>query len=207
MSAAVLLEEPEPATRGFLERHLVDDGFEVLSRSDAGPPDLVLAGDLTDVEAWSSRVPVIVLGQEEADVVDRVRAFQKGCDDYVGKPFAYEELVARIRAVLRRAAGGPSPVLVAGPVEIEHATRTVTVLGERVLLSQKEFELLAKLAEQPRRVYTKDELLREVWGFRSAGRTRTLDSHTSRLRRKLRIRDGVAPLVVNVWGVGYKLLE
>jgi len=207
MSAAVLLAEPEPATRGFLERHLSDDGFEVLSQPGLGPPDLVLAGDLADVEAWSSRVPVIVLGQEQADVVDRVRAFQKGCDDYVGRPFAYEELVARIRAVLRRSAKGPAAVLVAGPVEIEHATRTVRAFGERVALAQKEYELLAKLAEQPRRVFTKDELLREVWGFRSAGRTRTLDSHTSRLRRKLRVREGVEPLVVNVWGVGYKLLE
>jgi DNA-binding response OmpR family regulator len=207
MSAAVLLAEPEPATRGYLERHLSDAGFAVLSRPEEGAPDLVLAGDLADVEAWSRRVPVIVLGREEEDVVDRVRAFQKGCDDYLGPPFAYEELVARIRAVLRRAAAGPAGVLEAGPVRIEHVTRTVTAYGERVALSQKEFELLVKLAGEPRRVFTKDELLREVWGFRSVGRTRTLDSHTSRLRRKLRVREDGEPLVVNVWGVGYKLLD
>src|SRR5213593_2803420 len=104
MPTAVLLAEAETATRVFLSRHLSDDGFEVLSRPEEGAPDLVLAGDLADVEAWRDRAPVIVLGQSEADVVDRVRAFQRGCDDYVGRPFAYEELVERIRAVLRRTA-------------------------------------------------------------------------------------------------------
>lgn len=207
MSAAVLLAEPEPATRVFLSRHLSDDGFEVLSRPDEGPPDLVLAGDLADVEAWRDRVPVIVLGQEAADVVDCVRAFQKGCDDYVVRPFAYEELVARIRAVLRRTAREPPTLVEAGPVRIDQTTRTVTVHGERTALSQKEYALLVKLASQPRRVFTKDDLLRDVWGFRSSARTRTIDSHASRLRRKLRVRAGDEQLVVNVWGVGYRLLD
>lgn len=207
MSAAVLLTEPEPATRVFLKQQLSDDGFEVLSGPDQRAPDLVLAGDLDELEAWRDRVPVIVLGQAEADVVDRVLAFQRGCDDYVGRPFAYEELVARIRAVLRRTAREPPTLVEAGPVRIDQTTRAVTVHGERAVLSQKEFDLLVKLASQPRRVFTKDDLLREVWGFRSTARTRTIDSHASRLRRKLRVRPDVEPLVVNVWGVGYKLLD
>jgi DNA-binding response OmpR family regulator len=206
MSAAVLLAEPEPGTPDLLER-LSDDGFAVLSRPDEGPPDLVLAGDLAEVEAWRDRAPVIVLGQEQADAVERVRAFQKGCDDYVGRPFDYEELVARIRAVLRRTAREPPTVVEAGPVRIDLTTRTVTVGSRRVHVSQKELALLTKLASHPRRVFTKQELLRDVWGFRASARTRTIDSHVCRLRRKLNAAGQGVPLVVNVWGVGYKLLD
>ena len=93
-----------------------------------------------------------------------------------------------------------------GDVVVDRATRRVTVHGRPVVLSGKEFELLAKLAEQPQRVYAKQELLRDVWGFRSPARTRTLDSHASRLRRKLAEADG-GTYVVNVWGVGYRLLR
>jgi DNA-binding response OmpR family regulator len=123
----------------------------------------------------------------------------------VPKPFAYDELLARIRAVLRRAM--PSrDVLEAGPIVIDRGTRRVSVDGRAVELSGKEFELLAKLASAPERVFEKDELLREVWGFRSSARTRTLDCHASRLRRKLAAAGG-GPYVLNVWGVGYRLLR
>ena len=94
--------------------------------------------------------------------------------------------------------------MAAGAIEIDRPTRRVTVAGRRVVLPSKEYELLLKLAGDPKRVFTKDELLRDVWGFRSAGRTRTLDSHASRLRRKLN-RNGDAGYVLNVWGVGYRL--
>jgi len=207
MSAAVLLALHEPTTQTFLEQHLTDDGFAVLSTPDEGRPHVVLAGALDTVEVWSGEVPVIVVGDEQADVLDRVRAFQRGCDDYVGRPFHYEELLARIHAVLRRS-GHLRPLLIeAGPVRIDQATRTVTVGGRRVELSQKEYALLLKLAEEPRRVFKKDELLRDVWGYRAASRTRTLDSHVARLRRKLRECPDAAHLVVNVWGVGYRLLD
>jgi DNA-binding response OmpR family regulator len=112
--------------------------------------------------------------------------------------------VARIRAVLRRVAPA-GRVLQAGAIEVDTATRRVTVAGERVVLPGKEYELLLKLASDPARVFTKEELLREVWGFRSLGRTRTLDSHASRLRRRL-ARPGHPPYVQNVWGVGYCLV-
>jgi DNA-binding response OmpR family regulator len=114
--------------------------------------------------------------------------------------------VARIRAVLRRAAPDSRQRLVAGEIELDRQTRRVTVAGERVLLAAKEFELLTKLAGAPHRVFSKEELLREVWGFRSIGRTRTVDSHASRLRRKL-ARPGAGPFVINEWGVGYRLLD
>jgi DNA-binding response OmpR family regulator len=119
------------------------------------------------------------------------------------------DAVARIRAILGRTiAGGAEPErLAAGPIEIDCRTRRVVVWGARVVLAQKEYELLCALARQPERVFTKEELLRTVWDYRSIGRTRTLDSHASRLRRKLRQVDPVTPFVVNVWGVGYRLLD
>jgi DNA-binding response OmpR family regulator len=219
MSQALLLAEAEPATREFLARHLASDGFAVLG-ADAGREALELVGGLPDAPAlevcrvlregepgcsWDRDVPVIVLGEARADAVDRVHAFERGCDDFVPRPFHYEELVARIHAVLRRTQPGLRERLAAGPVAIDRATRLVTVHGLAVALSAKEYELLVKLATQPTRVFTKEELLRDVWGFRSLGRTRTLDSHASRLRRKL-ARAGAADCVLNVWGVGYRLI-
>ena len=203
--SAVLIAEPQADVRGFLERHLAQDGFDVVTTDDRDAADLVLLGDPSAVESFRG-VPVIVIGREDSDAVDRVRAFARGCDDFVARPFVYDELVARINAVLRRARPAPRERLCAGAIAIEHATRRVTVNGARVELAAKEFELLHKLAGDPQRVFTKEELLREVWGFRSLGRTRTLDSHASRLRRKLQAVDP-GPFVINVWRVGYRLLD
>lgn len=223
MSAALIVAEPETATRGFLQRHLSDDGFEVLATSLLGEaldlaervrPDLVLVSELElcrrlregePGRSWDRDVPVICLGQVSGDAVDRVRAFERGVDDYLDRPFAYEELRARIRAVLRRTAPRAGDVLEAGEIEIDKPTRCVRVAGRRVLLPAKEFELLVKLAEYPAKVFTKEELLREVWGFRAMGRTRTLDSHASRLRRKFAAVTAT-PYVLNEWGVGYRLM-
>ena len=206
MSTPLLLAEPEPATRVFLRRHLRDDGFDVVEEPNGERPALVLLGDASAVEQWHERdVPVIVLGDADADAVDRVRAFERGCDDFVARPFVYDELVARIRAVLRRTAPPEREAVEAGPVRIDLATRRVTARGAEVHLSGKEYELLVALAADPTRVFTKEQLLRDVWGFRSIGRTRTLDSHASRLRRKLAAVG--ADAVLNVWGVGYRLLD
>ena len=222
MHAPVLVAEPEESTREFLQRHLADDGFhvveaeadrEALELVERTRPSLVLATieicrRLREGEpgrSWDREVPVIVLGQEQADEVDRVRAFDRGCDDYVTRPFHYDELLARIRAVLRRTAPPEPERLEAGGIAIDRATRRVIVHGQTVGLPAKEYELLVKLARDPHRVFTKEELLREVWGYRSLGRTRTLDSHASRLRRKL-TQAGADACVVNVWGVGYRLL-
>jgi DNA-binding response OmpR family regulator len=203
MSNTLLLAEPEPT----LVRHLTSDGFRVVG--DGSKADLALLADPRGVAEVRSRhgdIPIIVLGAPDSDAVDRVRALQGGCDDYVARPYVYDELLARIRAVLRRAIASTHEIRVAGPVRVDLATRTVTV-GDRVVpLAGKEYELLLKLMTDPVRVFTKEQLLREVWGFRALGRTRTLDSHASRLRRKLQAcADG--PFVVNVWGVGYRLLE
>lgn len=228
---AVLLVENEQSTRAFLEQQLTDDGFDVLCVDRGGQalelleqadPDLMLLDvrlpDASGFElcrrlregepgrAWNRDIPVIMVS-ERGEPIDRVRGFARGADDFVVKPFVYEELVARMRAVLRRSAG---PVrrdrVTVGEIDIDRLSRTVRVAGEPVVLSAKEYELLLALASEPERVFRKDELLRDVWGFRSLGRTRTLDSHASRLRRKLsQVAD--TPYVINVWGVGYRLVE
>lgn len=223
MPNAVLVAEPEPETREYLGRQLRDDGFDVLGaarRSEAldlaerERPDLVLLGELDlcsrlrrgePGRSWDRNVPVIVLAPS-SDPVERVRALDRGADDVLGRPFAYEELLARIRALLRRTTAASAEVLVAGDLVVDRRTRRVTVRETAVALSAREFDLLVRLASDPQRVFTKEELLREVWGYRALGRTRTLESHASRLRRRLCLGPDDR-FVVNVWGVGYRLLE
>ena len=227
--STIVLVENEPATRSFLEQQLTDDGFDVLSAARAGDalalvenasPSLVLLdavlpdGSGFDLcsrlregapgRAWDRDVPVIIVSSR-AEPVDRVRGFARGCDDYLSKPFVYDELLARVRAVLRRSNGPRHARLAVCDLEIDLASRVVRVNGGHVQLSAKEYELLVALAEDPERVFKKEELLRNVWGFRSLGRTRTLDSHASRLRRKLGQASETA-YVLNVWGVGYRLV-
>jgi DNA-binding response OmpR family regulator len=223
MPSAVLVAELEPETHEYLGRQLRDDGFDVLGaarRSEAldlaerARPDVVLLAELETClrlrqgepgRSWDRNVPVIVLAAS-SDPVDRVRALDRGADDVMGRPFAYEELLARIRALLRRTSPANGEVLEAGELVVDRRTRRVTVRERLVSLSAKEFDLLTRLAAEPNRVFTKEALLREVWGFRALGRTRTLESHASRLRRKLNVTEA-DHYIVNVWGVGYRLLD
>lgn len=223
MPSAVLVAEPEPDTREYLGRQLRDDGFDVVGaarRSEAlelvesTRPDVVLLAELDLCQrlrrgepgrSWDRNVPVIVLASS-ADHVERVRALERGADDVLARPFAYDELLARIRALIRRTAPRAGDSLVAGDLVLDRPTRRVHVRDTLVELSAKEFELVATLAADPYKVHTKAELLRDVWGYKSMGRTRTLESHASRIRKKLRIDPG-DNFVVNVWGVGYRLLE
>jgi DNA-binding response OmpR family regulator len=153
---------------------------------------------------FDPELPVIVLSGRSADA-ERVRGLECGADDYLVKPFYLPEIEARIAAVLRRRAGRRGGPLRIGEIFVDSARREVRV-GERLVeLANKEFSLLRALAGDPTRVFTKDELLRDVWGFRAMGKTRTLDSHASRLRRKLDPEAG--RYVVNCWGVGYRLID
>lgn len=222
--------EDDEATLELLCDHLIADRFAALpapSASDAlrlcrfkQPDMLVLDLALPDASGldvlreireadgvaarFDPELPVIVLTGRGADA-DRVRGLEAGADDYLVKPFHYPELRARIAAILRR--GGPrreGPCRV-GEIVVDPVRRKTWVAGEEVMLSNKEFSLLRMLASDPHRVFSKAELLEEVWGYRTPARTRTLDSHASRLRRKLDPEHG--RFVVNCWGVGYRLLE
>ena len=227
----MLVVEDDSVTRAFLLDNLIADGFRAVGASGAGeglraievrqPSLVVLDLSLEDgnglvlldrvraSDGLASRIdpelPVIVLSGRAGDA-DRVRGFARGADDYVTKPFLYAELLARVRAVLRRAEGRRAQgVLRVRDLTIDPTTRIVRLAGKRIELSAKEFALLHALAAEPTRVYRKQELLRDVWGYLAAGNTRTLDAHASRLRKKLDA--SRRPWVVNVRGVGYKLTE
>ncbi len=204
---ALVLAEPEAAVRGFLQQQLTSDGFDVIAfeRADelprAAEPDVVVLGDADALEHCRlGDCPVIVLGR--ADAAERVRALER-CDDYLSRPFAYEELVARIRALLRRRPPR-SELIDVGHLVIDRAARRVLVRGRDVTLATKEYALLLRMAQDPDRVFTREQLLRDVWGYRTVVPTRTVESHASRVRCKLAAA-GLPGWLVNVWAVGYKL--
>ncbi len=227
----VLVVEDDGPTAAFLAENLEADGFAVATASGADEavraievrsPALVILDVMLEAsngltvldrvrraDGVTSRidpeVPVLVLSGRATEV-DRVRGFERGADDFVAKPFSYGELRLRIAALLRRTCErrGQGRLRV-GELEVDPDSREVRLRGRRIDLSQKEFALLRALAAEPTRVLTKEELLRDVWGYRSLGTTRTLDSHACRLRHKLSAQGDA--FVVNVWGVGYRLVD
>jgi DNA-binding response OmpR family regulator len=228
---SLLVVEDDEATRAFLAENLTADGFKVATAGGAGEavraievrsPSLVILDLLLEdgnglqvldrvrsADGLASRIdpqlPVIVLSGRAGDA-DRVRSFARGADDHVSKPFLYQELLARVRAVLRRANGRPQRgVMRVGELTLDPSTRAVRLSGRPVQLAAKEFALLQALAENPTHVFGKQELLRDVWGYLSMGNTRTLDAHACRLRKKLS--PSGRAWVVNVRGVGYRLTE
>jgi DNA-binding response OmpR family regulator len=230
-AATILIIEDHRATRTFLADNLSADGYEIIEADCAGDgqrlmeskfPDLAIVDlglpdrdglDLLRHVRDSDRVagrldpdlPLLVLSGRASEL-ERLRGFSSGCDDYLIKPFSYPELHARVSALLRRNRRRPGAGrLRIGPLEVDPLARQVWLHGEALALSKKEYALLRALATEPTRVFTREELLRGVWGFRSMAATRTLDSHACRLRRKLNA--GGARFVVNVWGVGYRLVD
>jgi DNA-binding response OmpR family regulator len=228
---SVLVVDDDAATRGFLDVNLAADRFAPITapsaeealallrqaRPDAAVVDVGLPGmsglDLVGAirdggpdQPWDAGLPILLLSGEGTPH-SVVRGIERGADDYVVKPFHYPEVVARLGALIRRSRGATvREEIRVGPLAIDRHARRAAVSGRTVDLSAKEFALLCALAKDPRRVLSKADLLREVWGYRSAARTRTVDSHASRLRRKLAECGGGERLVVNVWGVGYRLL-
>ena len=228
--ASLVVCEDDAVTLDLLCEHLAADRFGVMpapSASDAlrlcryNHPDLLLL-DLSLPDAsgldvlreireadgidsrFDPRLPVIVLTGRSADT-DKVRGLDSGADEYLTKPFQYGELRARIGAVLRRRLhpqDGPSRV---GDLIIDPVRRKVLVGEREVPLSKKEFALLRLLASDPTRVFAKEELLDAVWAYKGNQKTRTLDSHASRLRRKLDPEEG--RFVINCWGIGYRLID
>jgi DNA-binding response OmpR family regulator len=154
--------------------------------------------------AWGADLPVVVLGVRSHEA-DLLRAFEAGADDFLARPASYLELRARLRAILARSAPRHGMTLVrAGALAIDTSARAVSLHGRRVSLRRLEYELLLTLARDPERVFTRQELVRLVWGQRIPGSTRTLDTHASRLRRTLDA-SGSEGWILNVRGVGYRL--
>jgi DNA-binding response OmpR family regulator len=209
--------------------HLLADGYHVelahcveqarqLAR--LGSPALVVVGSLgpgrgaialveeirDSAGLWDVDVPTVVLDAGAAEL-DVLRAFEAGADDVIARRVDYRELRARLRALLCRAsvARGQGRVLAVESLRVDTATRIAMIGGTQLVLRRVEFELLTHLAREPRRVFSRVELLDAVWGYNAAAKTRTLEAHASRLRHKLQHRDS-RRWVVNVRGVGYRLL-
>jgi DNA-binding response OmpR family regulator len=218
MSGSVLLVEDEENLASLVQAYLRQEGYTVravgsgadaLSLLDDEPVRLVVL-DLTlpDIDGLEvcrrirqrSSVPIVMLTARDHES-DRLAGLEAGADDYIGKPFSPRELVARMKAVLRRAEGNvEDDVLVLGDVVVRRAAREVEVAGEPVELRTKEFDLLAHLLQNRGAVISRDTLLERVWGYDYAGGTRTVDVHVAQLRRKLQRPE----LIRTVRGAGYK---
>lgn len=225
MAPRILVIEDDPSISELITYHLKREGMQVLTAADgrraleifnANHPDLLLLDlmlpGLDGFEVCrrvrqASDVPIIMLtakGQED----DRVKGFECGADDYVTKPFSPKELVARIRAVLRRShyAEGPDN-LIAGKLYIDRKRRRVMVGDQEIELTPKEFDLLALLVTRRGQPVSRESLLEEVWGYEFAGGTRTLDVHIRRLRQKIGDDPQRPTFIETVHGVGYRFKD
>jgi DNA-binding response OmpR family regulator len=221
----VLVVDDEPIVRDVVVRYLQRDGFETLVAGDGDtartlieqtPPELVVLDVMlpgTDGLAlckWiraRGDLPVIML-TARGDEADRIVGLELGADDYVTKPFSPRELAVRVQTVLRRAtpAATAAERLVFDGLSIDPATREVELDGALLRLTAKEFDLLFFLASNPRRVFSRDQLMGRVWGYEAAVDTGTVTVHVRRLRSKIE-RDASTPQrLETVWGVGYRFV-
>jgi DNA-binding response OmpR family regulator len=223
----ILVVDDDVTVSEVVARYLERDGFavevradgrEALDRALADPPDLVVLDlmlpGMDGLEVCRrlraiAPVPIVMLTARTQES-DRIVGLELGADDYVSKPFSTKELVARVRAVLRRARGpwvagsaGPARVHVDGDLEVDVAAREARLGGEVVALTAREFELLAFLVRHPRRAFAREEILEHVWGYRY-GDTSTVTVHVRRLREKIEPDSSHPARIVTVWGVGYR---
>jgi two-component system response regulator MtrA len=225
VDARILLVEDDPSIREIVALGLAAAGFAVTTASDgeeglarwrADSPDLVLLDvmlpRLDGLEVCrairrESTTPVVML-TARGDTIDVVVGLESGADDYVKKPFEMPELIARVRAALRRrradAAADEVPILVLGPLRIDTAGRTVDRHGIDIPLTRTEFDLLAEMARHPGNVFTRDVLLDRVWGYDYLGDSRLVDVAVGRLRSKVETDPANPQLILTVRGAGYK---
>jgi DNA-binding response OmpR family regulator len=215
----VLVVEDEKAIADLIRLYLSREGFGVQVEADGrsglaaarrlhpvaivldvGLPELDGTEVCRQLRADGDWTPVLFVTARD-DEVDRVLGLELGADDYVTKPFSPRELVARVKTVLRRSHGRPdeTPVLAVGPVTVDPGRRKAFVAAAEVSLTTTEFDLLAFLMRRPGRVYEREQLLSEVWGYAATAGTRTVDVHVAQLRAKL----GPASPIRTVRGVGY----
>ena len=226
--ATILVVEDERDLNNLLRRHLEDEGHRVVQAFD-GPAavhaaqaerlDLVILDwmlpGLDGLEVCrrvrrESIVPILML-TARSEEIDRVLGLEVGADDYLTKPFSVRELLARVRAILRRvelmrAEGSPAdepapPALEAGPLRVDLGQHMASLDGRPVDLTPKEFDLLVLLLRHPGRAFSRDYLIEKVWGYDAAGSDRTVDTHVLRLRKKLGM---VGDRIETVWGLGYR---
>lgn len=224
--AKILVVDDEPSISEVVSLYLkqagyqptvISDGRQALERIKAEPPDLLILDvmlpgvdgyEITRQVRARSTVPIILLTARK-DEIDRILGLELGADDYVVKPFSPRELVSRVKAVLRRtqiaeiAPGGEQPIAF-GTVRIDPRTHQVTVDGEEIPLTVKEFDLLWTFASHPRQVFNRDQLLDRVWGVTEFVDPSTVTVHVRRLREKIEADPSNPAHIVTVWGVGYR---
>ena len=221
MAAKILVVDDDPAISEMLTIVLESEGFapvtvmdgnEAVGAARAQQPDLILLDlmlpgmngvDICRAIRLESSVPIIML-TAKTDTVDVVLGLESGADDYITKPFKPKELVARIRARLRRTDTSPTEILEVGDLTIDVPEHTVKRGDEEIALTPLEFDLLLELARKPRQVHTREELLETVWGYRHASDTRLVNVHVQRLRAKIEKDPENPQIVLTVRGVGYK---
>jgi len=220
----VLLVDDEQAIRELLALYLNKEGFTVQEASDGAEaliknqeykPDIIILDIMMPVldglEVCRqirkfSNIPIIMLTSRAEDE-DRIMGLELGADDYVTKPFNSREVVARVKAVLRRLAAPrqqSAPALSYPHLTIDMAKHTVTAFDQEISFANKEIELLWELAAQPGRAFSREQLLESVWGYSYCGDTRTVDTHIKRIRKKLAINATSPWDIKTVWGIGYK---
>lgn len=225
----ILLVEDEPTLRETLAFNLQRDGYDLVTVSDGvqaldsfnSQIDLVLLDvmlpKLSGTEVCKqlrqkSNVPIMMLTAKDSEI-DKVLGLELGADDYLTKPYSYRELLARVRALLRRTQAvfeesvAPTQTLAVGELLLDAQAHEVRVRGELVQMPLREYELLELLMQNPGRVLTRNQLLDRIWGYNYIGDTKTLDVHIKRLRSKIEIDPANPQIVLTVRGVGYKLVE
>ena len=223
MKTKIMVVDDDPNIRELVRLYLEKEGFEVTcaERGDeavkvfrASPPNLMLLDVmLPGMDGWQvcrevrkiSNIPIIMLTAKD-ETFDKVLGLELGADDYIVKPFDMKELVARIKAVIRRfqAADTPEKELVFPGLTINISQYTVTYMGKPLEMPPREIELLYFLASHPGMVFTREQLLEQVWGYDYFGDSRTVDVHVKRLREKLSGGEELGWQIKTVWGVGYK---
>ena len=224
MNSKILVVDDDPAISEMLTLVLqaegfatvaVMDGADAVATAEREQPDLILLDlmlpgmngiDICKAIRQKSSVPIVML-TAKTDTVDVVLGLESGADDYVNKPFKPKELVARIRARLRRQDSDPGEFLEVGDLTIDVPGHMVKRGDHEIQLTPLEFDLLLELARKPRQVFTREELLEKVWGYRHASDTRLVNVHVQRLRAKIEQDPENPQIVLTVRGVGYKTGE